>query len=145
MNALQNGSRFNLFSVGPLAQEMNRFFDNPMRRGSAQDITWFSPVSVWEDDSTFYFEFDLPGVPIESIDVKVADNHLHVSAERPFPEEREYARQERIFGRFERSFKLTSRIDDNSMDAMLENGVLRITIAKAPEAQVKKIEIKSVS
>lgn len=146
MNALQNGSRFSLFPVGQLAQEMNHFFDNTKRsQASHNDTVFRSPTSIWEDDSTVYFEFDLPGISIDAIDVKIADNHLLLTAERPVPVDHEFVHQERAFGRFERMFKLHSKIDEDSIEATLDQGVLRVTMSKAPEARVKKIEVKTTS
>lgn len=141
MNALQNGSRFNLLPVGNLAREMNRWFDDVSGPARAHDMV--APVSIWEDDTHYHFEFDMPGILADDVDVKVVDNELHVNARRMISADRKFVRQERGFGEFERKFHLASNIDESSVEAELKLGVLRLTIAKAPESQVKKIEVKS--
>jgi len=143
MNTFQNGSRFSLFPVSNFAREMNRMMDQTSY--SHQSRSTNAPATIWEDDKSYFFEFDLPGVHVDDVDVKIADHELHVSAKRPVKADIEFLHQERAFGSVERSFQLASNIDDSSIEAELANGVLKLTIAKAPEAQVKKIEIKSRS
>lgn len=148
MNALQNGSRFSLLPVEQFAQEMNRMMENQFGMGvHAHHGDFHMPVSIWEDDTHYFFEFDLPGVSKEGLEVKVVDNTLHISAERTLnhqekSENSEFLRQERHYGRLERTFKLNAKIDEESINAELTDGVLRVTMTKAPESQVKKIEIK---
>lgn len=143
MNTLQNGSRFNLFPVSEFAREMNRMMDQTSH--NPQNGAVPAPATIWEDDKSYFFEFDLPGVHVDDVDVKIADHELHVSAKRPLKADVEFLRQERAFGTVERTFQLAANIDEESIDAELTNGVLTLTVGKAPEAQVKKIEIKSKS
>lgn len=144
MNALKNNSRFGLFPLEQFAREMDRWFEHPQWSEEGTYPMVYTPASVWEDDTHYYIELDVPGIPKDAFDIKVVENQLFVSAERKAPEEeRHFIRNERPFGRFQRSFKLTSKIDDSSVEADLDNGVLRISMLKAPESRVRKIEIKS--
>ena len=47
------------------------------------------------------------------------------------------------YGTFSRSFTLPDGADGDSLRASLEGGVLEITVAKKPEVQPKKIDVKS--
>jgi HSP20 family protein len=51
---------------------------------------------------------------------------------------------ERSLGSFERSVRLPDMIDDSHVEARFNNGVLKITVQKKPEAikAEKKIEIR---
>ncbi len=141
MNAvLSNGSRFNLFPMNSLSREMNRWIDE--LTVDAKD-TAGAPASIWETDTHYFLEFDLPGVVADDVDIKIVEDVLHVSANRPLKGDVTFLRQERRFGAVERQFSMPARVDKNQIDAELNSGVLRVTVAKAPEAQVKKIEIRS--
>ena len=87
-------------------------------------------------------EFDLPGVHVEDVDLKVVENVLHVTASRQPKGDVTFVRQERHFGTIERQFSLPARIDESGIEAEMNSGVLTVNVPKAPESQVKKIEIK---
>ncbi|MFK7768092.1 MAG: Hsp20/alpha crystallin family protein [Mariniblastus sp.] len=140
MNALSNGSRLNLLPMNSLSRDIGRWIDELT---NDENKVGTAPASIWEDDTHFFLEFDLPGVSVEDVDVKVLENVLHVTANRPLKTDVTYVRQERRFGTIERQFGLPSRIDDAGIEAEMNCGVLKVTIPKAPESQVKKIEIKS--
>lgn len=139
-SVMSNGSRLNLLPMNSLSREMNRWIDE--LSGSASSVS-SAPASIWEDDTHYFLEFDLPGVVADDIDIKVVENTLHITANRPSKSDVNYLRQERRFGSVERTFSLPSRVDESQIEAKLNAGVLNISVPKAPEAQVKKIEIKS--
>ena len=136
MNAILS-SRLPLNS---LSREMNRWMDE---LSNDARIAREATVSIWEDESHYFLEFDLPGVKSEDVDIKITEDVLHVSAERPASEDVTFLRQERRFGPVERKFSMPARIDENQIEAELNSGVLKISVAKAPESQVKTIEIKT--
>ena len=52
-----------------------------------------------------------------------------------------YLLRERRITRFVRSFTLPSNVDESSVQAKLENGVLRITLNKREESKPKRVEV----
>jgi HSP20 family protein len=52
-------------------------------------------------------------------------------------------RQERQPTRFSRSFTLPYKVNGETIAATLENGVLTVTLPKAPESQPRQITVKS--
>ncbi len=52
-----------------------------------------------------------------------------------------YLLRERRVQRFVRSFTLPPNVDESSVQARLENGVLRITLNKREESKAKRIEV----
>ena len=52
-------------------------------------------------------------------------------------------RQERNFGQFTRTLTLPFAVDADKVEARLENGVLRIKLAKHESARPRKIEVKA--
>jgi HSP20 family protein len=103
-----------------------------------------APLSLWEDAQAVYLEMDVPGVALEDLDVAIHKGRLTIKGQRqatvPPPE---FSYQERHFGEFERSVMLDDWVDPNSIEATLEDGVLRLKLAKRPEAQRQQITVKS--
>jgi HSP20 family protein len=56
-------------------------------------------------------------------------------------QEQSYLLRERRIRRFVRSFNLPPNVDESSVQAKLENGVLRITLNKREESKAKRIEV----
>jgi HSP20 family protein len=139
MNALTNGSRLNLLPMNVFSRDLSRWIDE---LSSETKSACVAPTSIWETDTHFHLEFDLPGVVVEDVDLKVVENVLHVTASRNAHKDVEYIRQERKFGTIERQFGLPARIDESGIEAAMNAGVLGVSVPKAPESQVKKIEIK---
>lgn len=141
MNALKsNGSRFNLLPMNVFSHELNRWLDG---QGSGSKCVNCAPVSIWESDTHFHLEFDLPGVQVNEVDLKIVEDVLHLTVHRPANEGVTFLRQERHFGTIERQFSLPARVDESAVEAEMNAGVLQVSVPKAPEAQVKKIEIKT--
>ena len=130
----------NRLPLNSLSREMNRWMDE---LSNDARVTREAPVSIWEDESHYFLEFDLPGVNSDDVEIKFVEDVLHVSADRPAREDVNFVRQERRFGSVERKFTMPARIDENQIEAELNNGVLKISVAKAPESHVKTIEIKT--
>ena len=106
----------------------------------------YPPVNLWEDDDFVYAEAELPGLKLPALEITVtADNQLTLKGKRvpAAPEKVEWHRQERGFGRFERTIGLPVSVDASKVEARLENGVLTIKMAKSPAAKPKKITVKA--
>jgi HSP20 family protein len=124
--------------------DVDRWFDRVFGVQPAAVAGWSLPVAVWEENDQAYIELELPGVTKEELEITVEQGKLTVAAERKAPEaERRYWLSERRYGRFERSFQLPKTFDSESIKADLANGVLTLTLSKKPEAQPRKVEIRS--
>lgn len=138
-----------------LRQEMRRFqreVDRLFGRWGMDFRTWpalavsYPLVNLWEDDDFVYAEAELPGIKMEDLEITVTGaNQLTIKGERKQPtlEKAEWHRQERCFGKFERTIELPTNVDAGKIEARLENGVLTIKMAKRPEAKPKKIPVKA--
>lgn len=104
---------------------------------------FYVPASVWEDADSYHFELDVPGVTRDHVDVTFEKGTLRVTTERLAPEEtRKSLVDERRYGKVTRTVALPETIDPESIAAELTDGVLHVTVAKKPESQPKRIEIK---
>jgi HSP20 family protein len=101
-----------------------------------------APLSLWEDDNSIYIEMDVPGLTIEDLDVTMEKGKLRISGQRRNAERPSGAyHEERCFGQFERYVALSDWVDPNTIDASLQNGVLRIKFSKRPEQQRQRVNI----
>lgn len=102
-----------------------------------------APLSVWEADEAYHVELDLPGVTKDNIELTFEQGVLQIVAERvAAEEERKGLHEERVYGKITRSLTLSESVDPESIEAELTDGVLHVSVAKVPEVQPKRIDIK---
>ncbi|MEM6330215.1 MAG: Hsp20/alpha crystallin family protein [Planctomycetota bacterium] len=126
---------------GSLAEVDNlveHFFGHP----SSWSAGWQAGASLWEADDRLHLDIDAPGVAREGVDVTYDKGVLTVKLDRPAPEGRKFHHNERGFGSVSRSVSLPETVDPDTIEADLTDGVLHISIAKTPEAQPRKIELR---
>jgi len=95
----------------------------------------------------YEIQVELPGVALEDIKIDVADNTMTVHGEKKFEREEKgktYFFSERVYGSFERSFKLPANAKSDEISANFKDGVLSIGIPKAgpPPSSARRIEIQ---
>ena len=101
---------------------------------------------VKETAQGYVFTADLPGVKQEDLEINLTGNRLTITGKREAEERKEgenFYASERSFGSFSRTFSLPEGVDANGVSAELKNGVLSLTVLKAPEIQPKKITIQA--
>ena len=135
--------------------EMNRLFDEMFgglnRRSGGQQRTqgvaeWAPAIDVVQEDGDLVVRAELPGVKLEDVDMTVHRGVLTISGEREEQREEErggYLVRERRSGSFRRSLQLPEGVDEDSIRARFENGVLEVTIQGGAAAQgPKRIEVE---
>lgn len=105
----------------------------------------FPAVNIWDDERSLVIEADLPGIRIEDVEVNATASELTIKGYRGngSDAQRNYYSQERVIGPFERAIRLPYAIDNENMTASLRDGVLTITLAKQPQAQSRRVEIRN--
>jgi HSP20 family protein len=130
-----------------LQGEVNRLFDQWGDRGRQfLGLSAFPALNVWEDDDALYLRSELPGLELKDLEIYVTGHtQLTLKGERkpPVVEKGVQHRHERGFGNFVRSLTLPAAVDENGIEARLENGVLKIRMPKHEVAKPRKIEIKA--
>ncbi len=109
----------------------------------------FSPrVDIYADDQNIFIEAEIPGLKKDELKISLQDNILSISGtkkrEEKKDENKQYFRNEIIYGDFSRSFSLPEDINADNVEAQFENGVLKIMIGKNEVKTTKErnIEIK---
>lgn len=132
-----------------ISDEMNRLVNNVFTGDTSEATlfkgTWSPAVDISEDNNNFYLNLELPGMKKEDVKVKYEENLLTVTGEKKAEREEKdvnFHRVERSYGKFERSFRVPTRIVSDKIDADFANGILTITLPKAEEVKPKEIEVK---
>jgi HSP20 family protein len=126
---------------------MNRLFRDPRGpEGQDESLTttaFAPPVDVYEDEHNIMLKVEVPGIDEKDIDVRI-DNTLTVHGERKFEKEEKeenFRRVERQYGSFTRTFSLPNTVNQESVQADYDKGVLKIKLAKKAEAKPKQIKV----
>lgn len=103
------------------------------------------PIDIYESDDGLVLEADLPGVSIESLELEVQDNKLTLFGRVALsvPPDAVAIHQEYREGDFVRSFILSDEVDYGRITANMSNGVLKVTLPKAPQAEPRRIKVNS--
>lgn len=131
-----------------MTNRLSRVFDDmPTREGDG--ATWVPAVNVEETKDGMLLTAELPGMRQEDVSIELENNVLTISGtkqhEHEEKEDRRYHLWERRWGAFQRSFTLPRTVNPDEINATFENGVLTVHMPKAPEAQGRRIEIRSES
>ena len=86
---------------------------------------------------------EMPGVERKDLNISLENDVLRVDGQIDFSK---YEGLEPIYaeynvGNYTRSFSLSGKIDQENINAQLEDGVLTLTLPKSREAQPRRIEI----
>ncbi|KAL6123630.1 hypothetical protein ACLB2K_076149 [Fragaria x ananassa] len=145
-----NGRRSNVFDPFSLdVWDPFQGFGPLMNSSTAGDTSAFAQTRIdWkETPEAHVFKADLPGLKKEEVKVELEEgNVLQISGERSKEQEEKndkWHRVERSSGKFVRRFRLPDNAKVDQVKAAMENGVLTVTVPKAPEPkpQVKSIDI----
>lgn len=113
------------------------------RRPEARAVVAPTDVTLTEKDGAFIIAADLPGLVDKDVELTVTRDELTIKATRKVapPEGYRIHRHERSDFALARSYALPAPIDADGVNARMKNGVLTITLPKAPEAKPRTIEI----
>ena len=134
-----------LARLSTLRHEVDRLFDFPSLSHDATSFDGWTPaLDLYQDKDNFVVMAELPGMKKEDITLSIHDGLLTLAGERRSEKAHDgkgALRNERLFGRFERTVTLPSQVDGTRVNASYEDGVLTVTLPKAEAAKPRQIEI----
>jgi HSP20 family protein len=112
------------------------------RLASSGPQGWAPAVDLCETAEAFIVTAELPGLGREQINIQVNDGRLTLQGRRDarVPCE-QYHQVERGHGEFARTFALPAAVDVEKIAADLRDGVLTITLPKAPEKATRRVDV----
>lgn len=128
---------------------LNDVFDDFMFPRVKENVFEKMRCDIYEKDSIYYLEMDIPGFDRNDINVEIDDNYyLTITAEKNHDnteedESKNYIRKERSYGKYQRTFYIGG-IDKDNIEAEFVNGILKVKMPRKAEENLsnKRIEIK---
>ncbi len=140
---------FSNFSLGPFGRDRDLF--DPFRKigAAVTHSRGFTPsMDIKETDKEFRVSAELPGMEEGDIELSLADRKLVIKGEKK--EEKKSDDEglhlmERHYGSIYRSLPLPDGIDEDSVDATYDKGVLTVTLKKTESKgkKAKSVKIKT--
>ncbi len=104
--------------------------------GQARPIHWAAPaVDIYETADELVVQADLPGVQDNQLRIEVNRGLLTLEATRD---------EDGIAHGFYRQFRLSDRVDADTADAALKDGVLTLRLPKSEAAKPRRIAVKTL-
>ena len=105
----------------------------------------FLPTAdIYETNDALNVVLEMPGVDKSGVDIRVEDGVLKIEGRLDFSK---YQGLQPLYteynvGHYSRSFRLSSKIDQNKIGAELNDGVLSLVLPKVEEAKPRTIQVK---
>ena len=139
------------WGFGNLQKDMERLFD---RMGMAEwelpamrTLGDFTPtLDFAENKDAFVVKAEIPGMDPQDITVALENQMLTLKGEKRLEKEEKdehYHRMERTYGTFARTVRLPIAVDGSKVTAAFKNGLLTVTLPKAPGAKGSTIPVKA--
>jgi HSP20 family protein len=120
-----------------LSQAVDRLFNEliyrPWGYSRPGKEEWNPQLDLYETDTAFILEADVPGVKEEDVSVAVEEKELVLKGQRLFERITTHGGfhcRERRAGQFVRRLRLPTSVDQTQIHAEFSNGVLRVTLPK---------------
>jgi HSP20 family protein len=101
-------------------------------------------TDIFETEDALTLVLEMPGVDRGNIDVSVENGVLTVEGKINFDkyEGLQPVYSEYNVGPYRRSFRISSRIDQDKIKAEIRDGVITLVLPKAEEAKPRRIEVR---
>lgn len=124
------------------------FLPRLLRGDNSINLKVLPRVDISENDQEYIVEADLPGVKEEDLDISSSNDTLTIKGNRESKEEeikRDYHLMERSYGSFDRTITLPENIELEKINAIFENGIVKIKIPKKEPKAGSSRKIKLIN
>lgn len=141
--------KYNPSPANALGSLIDDFFNSNLSNFRGGDFFASAPsINILENEKAYIIEMAAPGLKKEDISINLEDNYLSIFSEKEDKSEEKsddkFLRREFSYTSFKRELGLPENVDQESISANHEDGVLRINLPKLEEDNTKlskKIEI----
>src|SRR4028119_598808 len=130
--------------IETIRQELDKAFDQRAATRDNSEATWMPAVELVDAGDNFVLKAQLPGIDPKDVDVQVSREAISISGERHYEntdEKSGYVRSEFRYGKFHRVLPLPTHIQNDSVQAEYQEGILTLTLPKVTEARNKVVKI----
>jgi len=110
----------------------------------AQRTHYLRPRSAVNEseDGRLRVVLEMPGVQKENLEVRIENNELTIVGRRERAAQKKYVLRERPQGDFMQTFTLDGTVDQTKVDALLEKGILTLTLDLKDQVKPRKIQVR---
>lgn len=111
---------------------------------TTRNVPIFVPaVDIYESENELVLLADMPGVPMENVEIDLDNDQLTIRGVMPPVEVKgSLILKEYSVGDYYRQFTLSNVIDQSRIEATMKDGVLRLALPKAEAAKPRKITVQ---
>ena len=135
-----------LMEAARIQSEINRLFDNLLDLdGGEKGGAWLPNADILETSESLVVKVELPGVEAEDLSLTVNSGNLVVRGEKrrpPLAQGERCEHRERQYGPFRRVIHLGVPVNTRQAQAVLHNGLLRLTFPKVPNRRGEDVRIE---
>ncbi len=100
-------------------------------------------TAIWSTEGKIVLKLEMPGVGQESLSIDIENDTMTIHGSRKStPTEGKLIINERRDADYAKAFTLDESIDRDSVDAVMENGVLTLTLHELEAARPRKIPVR---
>jgi len=131
------------FSHNNSWHSLNRLFNDVLSEDLV-DATASGYLDMYEDQNNLYVEVELPGFNRDEIKLTIEDGILHLEAKHQTEsseKEATYYIRERSQSQWARTLRLPVAVEEDKVNAVFQDGILKVTLAKPEKAKPLTIKI----
>ena len=110
---------------------------------AAECADWVPASDIAETSKEYHVSVEAPGIEMNKTEITFTGGMLTVKGEKVKESEEDECCHcaERYSGSFERTFRVSDKVDGDKIDATYKDGILKVVLPKTEESSVKKIEV----
>ena len=118
------------------------FLHNPTRYNRSLQTNTKSDADIFENEQSFVMELAVPGFEKEHFTISASEHKLMLSAtrDRVLPEGFSTVKDGALSGKWERTFRFRQPVKADSIEAVVANGVLKVTIPKKTQKHMVTVQ-----
>ena len=118
------------------------FYPYPLRY-AAECADWVPASDIAETSKEYHVSMEVPGIDMNKTEITFTKGILTVKGEKVKESKEDECCHcaERYSGFFERTFRVSDKVDGDKIDATYKDGILKVVLPKPEESSVKKIEV----
>jgi len=93
-------------------------------------------------DGRLHVVLEMPGVQKKDLEVRIENNELTIVGRRESAAQKKYVLRERPEGDFMQAFTLDGTVDQGKVDAVLEKGILTLTLDLKEQVKPRRIQVR---
>lgn len=133
-----------VFSYDSVLDQLARdFFNSSMKDWkSLSNKSTYPKVDIYDDSDTLTIAAAVPGLTKDDVKVELNKDILTIYGQKKDSDKKNFLRQELRKTSFARSWIIPETLDQSTVTAKVENGLLIVTLKKKIEDKVKTINIE---